>query len=74
MRYTDVRNKLKQYTRFRGNHGPAVPGITMMASSGAMSLPRGDTKHGGGRGMFVGGSGTPTFLTQISYIEISSTG
>ena len=68
--------KVNNIQGLEGTHGPVVSGITTMASSGAMSLPRGDTTYrdGGGRGMFAGGYGTPTFLTQISYIEISSTG
>ena len=68
--------KVNNIQGLEGTHGPVVSGITTMASSGAMSLPRGDTAYRGGRGrgMFAGGSGTPTFLTQISYIEISSTG
>ena len=59
--------KVNNIQGLEGTHGPVVSGITTMASSGAMSLPRGDTAYRGGRGrgIFGGGYGTPTFLTQI---------
>ena len=38
-------------------NGPVVSGITTMASSGAMSLPRGDTAYRGGRGRGIFGGG-----------------
>ena len=67
--------KVNNIQGLEGTHGPVVSGITTMASSGAMSLPRGDTAYRGGRGrgMFAGGSGTPIFDV-IDYIEIASTG
>ena len=44
-----------------------------MASSGAMSLPRGDTAYRGGRGrgVFAGGA-TPTIQNVIDYITIAT--
>ena len=58
-----------------GANGPVVSGITTMASSGAMSLPRGDTTYRGGRGRGVlGGGATPSVVNTIQYIQISTTG
>ena len=59
-----------------GTNGPVVSGITTMASSGAMSLPRGDTAYRGGRGrgLFGGGRDVPGLLNNIDYITISTLG
>ena len=60
-----------------GTNGPVVSGITTMASSGAMSLPRGDTAYRGGRGRGIFGGGTPTPGSRtnlVDYITIASTG
>ena len=53
-----------------GTNGPVVSGITTMASSGAMSLPRGDTAYRGGRGrgLFGGGRDGGGLLNNIDYI------
>ena len=46
-------------------NGPVVSGITTMSSSGAMSLPRGDTAYRGGRGTGIfGGGRTPSGLKE----------
>ena len=45
--------KVNNIQGLEGTHGPVVSGITTMASSGAMSLPRGDTAYRGGRGRGV---------------------
>ena len=61
-----------------GTNGPVVSGITTMASSGAMSLPRGDTDYRGGRGrgLFGGGRLQPTpsavYTNAIEYVQIST--
>ena len=49
--------KVNNIQGLEGTHGPVVSGITTMASSGAMLLPRGDTAHRGGRGRGVFGGG-----------------
>ena len=49
--------KVNNIQGLEGTHGPVVSGITTMASSGAMSLPRGDTAYRGGRGRGVFGGG-----------------
>ena len=61
--------KVNNIQSLSGTNGPVVSGITTMASSGAMSLPRGDTAYRGGRGRGIfGGGRTPTFFEEI--IEI----
>ena len=57
-----------------GANGPVVSGITTMASSGAMSLPRGDTAYRGGRGRGIVAGGSPTNINTIDYITISTEG
>ena len=48
-----------------GTHGPVMSGTVEMNSTGAMSLPRGDTTYRGSRGtgIFAGGR-TPTGLKE----------
>ena len=72
--------KVNNIQGLEGTHGPVVSGITTMASSGAMSLPRGDTTYRGGRGrgIFGGGYGaaspwTPGINT-IDYVTIATLG
>jgi len=59
-----------------GTHGPVMSGTVEMNSTGAMSLPRGDTSYRGGRGraVFTGGyRDTPT-AKKIDYITIPTLG
>ena len=67
--------KVNNIQGLEGTHGPVVSGITTMASSGAMLLPRGDTSYRGGRGrgVFWGGN-NGSFQNVIQYITISTTG
>ena len=58
-----------------GTHGPVMSGTVEMNSTGAMSLPRGDTAYRGGRGRGVFFSGNnPTYVNEIQYINIATTG
>ena len=67
--------KVNNIQSLSGTNGPVVSGITTMASSGAMSLPRGNTAYRGGRGRGVlGGGATPSVVNTIQYIQISTTG
>ena len=67
--------KVNNIQGLEGTHGPVVSGITTMASSGAMSLPRGDTSYRGSRGRGVFGGGyTPGFTNVMQYITIAPTG
>ena len=69
--------KVNNIQGLEGTHGPVVSGITTMASSGAMSLPRGDTAYRGGRGrgIFGGGRTSPEGIREtIDYFTISTTG
>ena len=67
--------KVNNIQGLEGTHGPVVSGIATMSSSGAMSLPRGDTAYRGGRGrgVFFGGN-NPTYVNEIQYITISTLG
>jgi len=71
--------KVNSISSLSGANGPVVSGITTMASSGAMSLPRGNTAYRGGRGrgVFGGGYGAsspwPTINT-IDYVTIATLG
>ena len=71
--------KVNNIQGLEGTHGPVVSGITTMASSGAMTLPRGDTAYRGGRGrgLFGGGYGASSpypEMNVIDYITISTLG
>jgi len=67
--------KVNNIQSLSGTNGPVVSGITTMASSGAMTLPRGDTAYRGGRGRGVFGRGyAPGFTNVMQYITIASTG
>ena len=69
--------KVNNIQSLDGTHGPVISGTVEMNSTGAMSLPRGDTTYRGGRGRgLIGGgytSGGP-ILNTISYITIASAG
>ena len=66
--------KVNNIQSLSGTNGPVVSGITTMASSGAMSLPRGDTAYRGGRGRGVFGGGSPGTQKTIDYITIQTLG
>ena len=71
--------KVNNIQGLEGTHGPVVSGITTMASSGAMSLPRGDTAYRGGRGrgVFGGGYGAASpwpDINTIDYLTIATLG
>ena len=71
--------KVNNIQSLSGTNGPVVSGITTMASSGAMSLPRGDTAYRGGRGrgVFGGGYGASSPYSEmnvIDYITIATLG
>jgi len=67
--------KVNNIQSLSGTNGPVVSGITTMASSGAMSLPRGDTTYRGGRGrgVFCGGY-NPTAYNIMDYVTIATLG
>ena len=57
--------KVNNIQGLSGTHGPVISGTTEMNSTGAMSLPRGDTTYRGGRGTGIfGGGRTPTGLKE----------
>ena len=68
--------KVNNIQSLSGSHGPVISGTVEMNSTGAMSLPTGNTNYRGGRGRgLIGGgyvSGSP--WKTISYITIASTG
>ena len=68
--------KVNNIQGLEGTHGPVVSGITTMASSGAMSLPRGDTSYRGGRGtaIFAGGRTSPGLKERMDKFTISTLG
>ena len=71
--------KVNNIQSLSGTNGPVVSGITTMASSGAMSLPRGDTAYRGGRGrgVFGGGYGAASpwpDINTIDYLTIATLG
>jgi len=69
--------KVNNIQSFEGTHGPEISGTVEMNSTGAMSLPRGDTAYRGGRGrgIFAGGQ-TPAIavVNTIEYVTISTLG
>ena len=67
--------KVNSISSLSGSNGPVISGIATMVSSGAMTLPRGDTAYRGGRGrgMWGGGRG-PGATNIIDYITIATTG
>ena len=67
--------KVNNIQSLSGTNGPVVSGITTMASSGAMSLPRGDTTYRGGRGRgVIAGGTTGSRVNTIQYVTIATTG
>ena len=67
--------KVNNIQSLSGTNGPVISGTVEMNSTGAMSLPRGDTTYRGGRGrgLFFGGN-NPTYYNEIQYITIATTG
>ena len=71
--------KVNNIQSLSGANGPEISGTVEMNSTGAMSLPRGDTAYRGGRGrgVFGGGYGAsspwPTINT-IDYVTIATLG
>ena len=68
--------KVNNIQSLSGTNGPEISGTVEMNSTGAMSLPRGDTAYRGGRGrgIFGGGRLNSDLLNHIDYITISTTG
>ena len=68
--------KVNNIQSLSGTNGPVVSGITTMASSGAMSLPTGDTTYRGGRGrgLFMGGQVPGGVTKTVEYITIATQG
>ena len=69
--------KVNNIQSLSGSHGPVISGTVEMNSTGAMSLPTGNTNYRGGRGRGLIGGGYVsggTILNTISYITIASTG
>ena len=50
--------KVNNIQSLSGTNGPEISGTVEMNSTGAMSLPRGDTAYRGGRGRGVISGGT----------------
>ena len=70
--------KINKIQGLEGSHGPEISGISEMNSTGAMSLPRGDTTYRGGRGRGIFGGGrlgsNSSLMNNIEYITIATTG
>ena len=69
--------KVNNIRSLNGANGPEISGTVEMNSTGAMSLPRGDTAYRGGRGrgIFGGGNLSPApRVNTIEYITIATTG
>ena len=69
--------KVNNIQSLSGTNGPEISGTVEMNSTGAMSLPRGDTTYRGGRGRgcLFGGQVSPGPNTNtISYITIATLG
>ena len=71
--------KVNNIQGLEGTHGPVISGTVEMNSTGAMSLPRGDTTYRGGRGrgVFGGGYGASSpypNLSAMDYVQIATTG
>jgi len=65
--------KVNSIRSLNGANGPEISGTVEMNSTGAMSLPRGDTAYRGGRGRGLFGGSDPE-LNTIDYITIANTG
>ena len=66
--------KVNNIQSLSGTNGPEISGTVEMNSTGAMSLPRGDTSYRGGRGRGVFGGGSPGTQKTIDYITIQTLG
>ena len=68
--------KVNNIQSLSGTNGPEISGTVEMNSTGAMSLPRGDTTYRGGRGrgIWAGGSNGAAYIKDIQYVTIASTG
>ena len=71
--------KVNNIQSLSGTNGPVISGTVEMNSTGAMSLPRGDTAYRGGRGrgIFGGGYGASSpypNLATMDYVQIATTG
>ena len=65
--------KVNNIQGLEGANGPVVSGITTMASSGAMSLPRGDTAYRGGRGRGIVAGGSLLLSIQLIILPFQLT-
>jgi hypothetical protein len=69
--------KVNNIQSLGGTNGPVISGTVEMNSTGAMSLPRGDTTYRGGRGrgIFGGGRTSPEGIRDtIDYFTIATLG
>lgn len=71
--------KVNNIQSLSGTNGPEISGTVEMDSTGAMSLPRGDTAYRGGRGRGVYGGGYGASspypnLATLDYVQIATTG
>ena len=68
--------KVNNIQSLSGTNGPEISGTVEMNSTGAMSLPRGDTAYRGGRGraVFGGGVDPSAVLNTLQYITIATLG
>jgi hypothetical protein len=69
--------KVNNIQSLSGTNGPVISGTVEMDSTGAMSLPRGDTTYRGGRGrgVFGGGRTSPAGLRDtVDYFTIATLG
>jgi len=71
--------KVNSISSLNGANGPVISGIATMVSSGAMTLPRGDTSYRGGRGRGIWGGGYGASspypnLATMDYVQIATTG
>ena len=68
--------KVNNIRSLNGANGPEISGTVEMNSTGAMSLPRGDTAYRGGRGtgIFAGGRTSPGLKERMDKFTISTLG
>ena len=70
--------KVNNIQSLSGTNGPEISGTVEMNSTGAMSLPRGDTAYRGGRGrgVFGGGYGNSPYpdMKTMDYVTIATLG
>ena len=67
--------KINNITDRTGDSGPVIAGVSTVSSTGAFTVPIGDTAHRGGRGRAVvsGGFG-PSISKTMDRFEIATTG